>query len=229
MTGQALSHFRCWLPTQLFAFLRLMDVEAIGGPAESVRPYGLCDYGRYARQDVGKPQCEVEWSRRLAKLLRGAGLSVETEARYPVTDDLPDSRLRCDLVLQLDQGQRLWVEVKGAWRSYWGGNSKIYRGYLLHPLVPGVDPKSHSVPLDLKKLSSLRPPQAHHIGQILIGFESLEDPMGEDVATLIRLAGLSSWQSASDSWVSPTTPTERVRCWFWWRAGDGWQLPLPPA
>ncbi len=53
----------------LFGFLKQMDAEATT-ITEKGQPTGLSDYGRNARQDISRPQTEVEWSTKLAELLR---------------------------------------------------------------------------------------------------------------------------------------------------------------
>ena len=207
---------------RLFSYLRQMDAEATS-LTDSGNTTGISDYGRHARQDLTRPQNEVEWSKRLAELLIADGVPTETEVAYPV-----HQRKRRDLRLQLDGGQSLTIEVKGAWSDYWGRRNKIYRSYLLHPLLPDLDAtKTHTVPFDLLKLSTLRSPETDFVGQLLIGFESPDDPMDEDVELLKNLANLSEWTESTDTWVSPTVPGQRVRCWFWHRVADGgWTVPV---
>lgn len=196
----------------LFDCLRRMDEEATTLSKRTGRPLGLSDYGRHARPELRKPQCEVEWSRRLAELLNERGIVAAREVPYPER-----KKTRCDLVVRLGESHKLWIEIKGAWRDYWGGSSLIYRSYLLHPLLSGLDSKSHTVPLDLAKLAALRPPEADLVGELLVGFETPEEPMDEDVASLVSLAGLAAWQLQTDTWISPTVDGQRVRCWFWSR------------
>ena len=201
-----------------FELLRKMDEEATT-ISEKGEPTGLSDYGRHARPELKKPQCEVEWSRRLGELLRPHFSGVEAEFPYPSYALLPNmKRQRCDLVITLSDGQRVWLEIKGAWRDYWGGQSGIYRCYLLFPLDPSADAgKSHTVPFDLQKLGALQRPDAHHVAELLIGFEKPDDPMGEDIQTLTDLAGLSDWAGSTDTWDSPTVAGQRVRTWLWHR------------
>lgn len=203
----------------LFKALRLMDAEAVTLLA-SGGPTGLSDYGRHARHDLRKPQAEVEWSRRIAALLRIAGFGVQTEVPYPAyAVPVKRRRQRCDLVIDLGEEGKLWLEVKGAWRDYWGGNSGIYRCYLLFPLDPRFDlGKDHTVPFDLAKLNGLGQPEAQHVAELLIGFENLNDPMSEEIDTLIQLARLQEWQSATDTWESTVVPSQRIRVFLWHRA-----------
>jgi hypothetical protein len=214
---------------RLFALLRQMDAEATSR-TQSGNPTGLSDYGRHARSDLARPQNEVEWSKRLAQLLSSGGVPTTSEVEYPDQSHLPRRRRkRRDLRLQLDGSRTMSIEVKGAWSDYWGRRNIIYRSYLLHPLVPGLDAsKTHTVPFDLLKLSRLRRPETDFVGQLLIGFEKPADPMDPDVETLKALAGLSKWSESSDAWESSTVPGQRVCCWFWHRAADGkWTCPVP--
>lgn len=157
------------------------------------------------------------WSQRIGELLPERGFPTRVEAPYP---SLP--RCKCDNVVTLEDGATLWLENKGAWRDYWfaRGGMLIYRSYLLHPLVPNLDKsKTHTVPLDLKKLGTLSPPHADQVGVLLVGFERADDPMDKDVAELVALAGLDRppWTSANDAWTDCYRPGHNVRCWLWRR------------
>jgi hypothetical protein len=198
----------------LFKALRLMDREACCTPDGD--PTGLSWYGGFFRPECSKPPTETSWTRRLEQLLPTYGFPTEREVCYP-----HNPRLKCDNVVTLPGGARLWLENKGAWRDYWteNGGLGIYRSYLLHPLVPGLDPKTHTVPLDLKKLSHLRRPAADYIGFLLLGFDTAKDPMDADVARLIRLARLdrSPWVQASTGWRDRYRRGRRVLVWLWCR------------
>ena len=197
---------------RVFDCLRRMDCEAT--TIVKGAPTGLNWYGGYA----GNRQTEPQWSRRLVELLRADGLDAKRECRYP---GLP--RARCDVVIDLGAGETLWLEIKGAWKEYWRqqGNEWIYRSYLLHPLVAGLDKtKTHTAPLDLKKLETLTRRDAAYVGMLLVGFDSDTAPMDADVAELVRLAGLEMqpWTTVSTGWPDPHRPGCRVRCWLWHRA-----------
>ena len=201
----------------LFQSLHEIDEEA-STMLDGV-PTGLNWYGGHARPDQKKPQTEPYWTRRLAEILSARGLPTTRKERYPVDGA---SRGRCDLVVTLDGDRRLWIEIKGAWREWWRrtGSLGIYRAYLLHPLVPGLAPKSHTVPLDLQKLSRLSTNHADHVALLLVGFDSVESPMDDDVSELMRLAGLNlmPWTTVSTGWPDQRRLGERVRCWCFHRA-----------
>ena len=206
------------LPVHIFKYLRRMDEDATT-VTNTGSPAGLNDYGRHARPDSKRPSAEVEWSNRLATMLLEDGTSTQREVQYPKADG-PGRKKRCDLLVTAEGGATVWIEVKGAWRDYWRGGG-IYQSYLLHPLVAGLDKtKTHTVPLDLLKLSTLRSPAADFVAELVVGFERPDDPMDGDIAKLVSLAGLSDWATASDSWMSPTVQGQRVRCWFWHRAAE---------
>lgn len=204
------------LTQALFSALRQMDVEAVT-LLGSGAPTGLSDYGRHARPELKRPQAEVEWSRRVAQLLRIEGFAVTTEVPYPAyAVPVTRRRQRCDLVIDLGEDGKLWLEVKGAWRDYWGGKSGIYLCYLLFPLAPEYDlGKDHTVPFDLAKLKALKQPEAQHVAELLIGFERHDDPMDTEIGSLIRLAELDQWQTHVDAWDSTVVPSQRIRAWLW--------------
>ena len=205
----------------LFACLRLMDAEAITVRDGAVT--GLSWYGAHSQHGRPKPRTEPEWMVRLARLLEELGLHTIREAMYP--DLTKNTKNRCDLLMYMPNGEKVWVEVKGAWKEYWRNHSEsIYRSYLLHPLVPGLDQtKTHTVPLDLEKLARLHKPEADHVGMLVVGFDSTNAPMDDDIRELCRLSGLGSdpWQTFTDGWDDARRPLERVRCWLWIR-------PAPP-
>ena len=199
----------------LFQVLRKMDSEAAVTAKRS--PTGLNWYGGHYEPEKKRPRSEVCWSLRLAELLPEHGYPTRAEVPYK---SLP--RCKCDDVITLKNGQTLWLENKGAWKDYWVKQRKlgIYRSYLLHPLLPGLDAsKTHTVPLDLQKLAILEKPEADHVGLLLLGFDTNDAPMAADVADLVRLAGFdrTPWTAASDHWPDPHRTGGNVCCWLWSR------------
>jgi hypothetical protein len=195
----------------LFNLLRQMDAEAV--PTAAGAPTGLNWYGGH----IDTRQTEPAWSKRLVELLRKEGFTADCECRYD-----KDSRDRCDVVINLPEKGKFWIELKGAWKEYWRlkKNDFIYRSYLLHPLVAGLDEsKSHTVPLDIKKLERLPRTEAAFVGVLLIGFDSDEAPMDADAAELIAAAGLGlePWSTAATGWRDSHRTGGRVRCWFWYK------------
>jgi hypothetical protein len=202
----------------LFDCLRRMDAEAdttCGG-----EPTGLNYYGAHARPELKKPQTEPKWSKRLATLLRESGYDAQAEVPYPNLP--PGKRNRCDVVVSTPQGDRLWLELKGAWKHYWmtHGEAWIYRSYLLHPLIEGLDTKSHTAALDIEKLKTITAADGTHVGLLLVGFDSVEHDMDGDVAELVRLATLDSttWYAANIAWCDARRKDENVKAWAWLRS-----------
>lgn len=200
------------VPPILFRLLQRIDAEAT--TVKNGAPTGLNWYGGH----VGTRQTEPQWSKRIVELLRAEGFTAECECSYGA-----GTRERCDVVITLPEIGKLWIEVKGAWKEYWreiGKSDLLYRSYLLHPLVAGLDKtKTHTVPLDLEKLARLSQTDAAYVGMLLVGFDSDAAPMDGDVAQLVELArlGLHPWTTAATAWVDPQRPGQRVRCWFWCR------------
>lgn len=196
----------------LFKLLRQMDTAAV--PNKAGVATGLNWYGGH----LDTKQSEPNWSKHLVELLRKEGIAAHCECRY---DKI--SRDRCDVVITLPEIGKFWIEIKGAWKEYWrqkGKNDLLYRSYLLHPLVAGLDKsKTHTVPLDMQKLARLSKDEATFVGVLLIGFDSDEAPMDQDVAELVALAqlGLHPWMTAGTGWPDQYRPGCRVRCWMWYR------------
>ena len=180
--------------------LKAMDAEAqlVNG-----KPTGLNDYGRWARQDLKRPQTEVEWTRELARRL-----NCKREVGYP---SVP--KKRCDLVME-----NCWIEVKGLWPAYWekmGGRS-IYEAYLFDPLKPYPSlKKSHTAARDVAKLRSLPAAEAPVVGLVLIGFDTIAAPCDEDVKEFTKLTGLETWWQGSASWADAYLPGQTVKVWGW--------------
>lgn len=204
------------LASHIFHCLRCMDAEAT-----TVRdgfPTGLYWYGGHVHPEQSRPHTEPNWVHHLAERLGREGVDAQCEVTYPSR-----SRRRCDLVVTLPDGSSLWLEVKGAWKEYWrrlGRGDRLYRSYLLHPLVPGLDQtKTHTAALDLKKIEALDGVEAGRAGLLLIGFDSLAAPMDGDVAELIALAGLDAdpWRVHYAAWSDPHRVGETAKCWFWHR------------
>jgi hypothetical protein len=201
------------LAQQILGSLRAMDAEAV--PRSDGKLTGLWWYGGHARPELKRPQTEVEWSRRLAALLSNAGYTTRRETAYPGTP-----RDRCDLVALLPDGRRVWIEVKGAWKDYWVARRghAIFRGYLLHPLVPyPALGKRHTAALDLEKLGRLGPSSADLVAFLLVGFDRPDAPLDADLAEFVGLAGLGRdpWSGATDSWTD--VQQRGVHPHVWWR------------
>lgn len=197
----------------VFESLRRMDAEA-----EVLRdgnPTGLSWYAGFSRPELKRPRTEPEWSLRLAILLSECGFPSHAERTYPT------SRKKCDLVIEVPELGRLWLEVKGAWKQWWvdRGNEFTYRSYLFHPLLPGLDSsKKHTAAFDLKKLDAVSRDNGSHVGLLLVGFDG-DAEIGPDIDAFRRLAELDAnvWSEFSDWWPDEHRSGEFVRCWLWIR------------
>ncbi len=195
----------------LLAALRQMDAEANTTFKNS--PTGLNFYGGYFRPTLKRPPTETSWTRRLKEILTTVGYPTKAEVHYP------GSKRKCDNVVTMPDGSLLWLENKGAWKQYWidYGNTGIYRSYLFHPLKPGLMKKTHTVPHDLQKLATLKKPDAHRVGYLLIGFDSVNAPMQDDVCELAALAKLDAarWMAFTTSWSDGYRPGQCIHVWLW--------------
>lgn len=126
----------------------------------------------------------------------------------------PGRKKTCDLVVTLEDGPTVWIELKLAWKAWQNcsgsvGHSSAYKPYLL-----GSKHKTHSAADDFAKLVDLAPPTAH-IGFLLIGFDSVESPMDTEVAALVRDAHSKGWTAQHLMWPDRRSSTCRIHCWFW--------------
>jgi hypothetical protein len=182
-------------------------------------PTGLAWYGGYREPLKKRPRTEPCWSQRLAELLPRFGFTAAAEVRYP-----GGGRNKCDVVAYDERGITTWIEVKGAWKEYWRGKSEwIYRSYLLHPLLPGLDAtKTHTAALDLRKLQRLTRPPADRIALLVVGFDSSEAPMDPDIVEFANVAKLGGppWQVTTSGWADAYRLGGSVKCWMWERPVD---------
>jgi hypothetical protein len=123
------------------------------------------------------------------------------------------TRQLVDLRIQLPDDSYFWLEIKGSWPVCFSGTPpgvpyvwSRYRSYLLEDTFD-----------DLQKLSALRPPDAHHLGLMLIGFDTpfhrLDDTMAE-----FELKVPIGWARTEPAeWIEPHYGT-RARVWLWHKA-----------
>ena len=76
---------------------------------------------------------------------------------------------------------------------------------------------THTVPHDLRKLAALKKPHANHVGYLLLGFDSVADPMVDDIRELATLARLDAapWTAFTASWPDAYRSGNRVHVWLW--------------
>jgi len=92
----------------LLRSLRSMDQEA----ARLINgfPYGLYGYKEYLR--IRSRKYEDVWSVRLLELAIEAGFTGKTQVSYPNR-----RAKKCDLVFEVGPDERIWIEVKTAWKA----------------------------------------------------------------------------------------------------------------
>ena len=202
----------------LCRFLRQMDEEAVTQYEEGGRMWtaGLRQYHRHFQPLRGsKVRCEVAWAKRLIELFSGQGISVD-EAPYPAYA-VPTAKKRqwTDLRIRLSHDEYFWLEVKGSWPVCFDADADgqvtpyvfgRYRSFLLD------DTRA-----DFGKLSALKPPEAHHIGILLIGFDNPLRTLDADVLTLEQNVPPGWHRLGPSVWSEPYYGT-RVQCWLWHRS-----------
>lgn len=193
-------------------FCTLLTMQAEAAPSAEGYPTGLAWYGKFRNPNQTKPQTEPSWSQRLAELLSKASYPTIPENPYPAISGQPRVQF-CDNVITLPDGSTLWLENKGAWKTYWRqrGNVAKFRSHLFT--------SNNSAAHDVTKIATLCRPSANYIGILLLGFDSLDDPMGGDIDEFRITAQLNSadWTEASMHLPDRWRPRERVHAWFWWR------------
>jgi len=185
-------------PTQMERFAKIVqrslrEMDAIADAKILGSRAGLCNYAAFRQLN----HVERAWSLGLAEHLTKAGFPSDTEVSYPT-----QPRKKCDVVAELPHKERVWVEVKPAWRCWYAeGRQKwnsmgIYRSYLLGPLEPGLS-RSHSAAQDFDKLETLISGRGQYLGVVLIGFDEFGGPLTSDVDELVRRKRLveKGWHS----------------------------------
>jgi hypothetical protein len=187
------------------AFQALRDMDA-------ACPTGLCNYvsvSPYAGK-TRKDEPAMTW-----------GVTAALAKRWQVQQcehDYPQGGGRCDRVVELSDGSRLWLEVKLAWRSWFYGvvkwnDNRSYEGYM------GGAHHSHSVAGDFAKLERIGRDHARYVALLVIGFDAVDGKMTKDMAALAQRENLQQrgWHLLSDAWVTMQCGKCWNRCWFGWR------------
>jgi hypothetical protein len=188
---------------QTFRGLREMDVQSATG---------LCDYvacSPYAGK-TRKDEAAITWG--ITEVLRKRWHIEQCEHAYPVGGG------RCDRIVQLSDGSRLWLEIKLAWRTWFYEVVKhnapfMYNGYF------GGEHHSHSVAHDLAKMERIGRDHARYLALLVVGFDGRDGKMADDMTALADREGLMKrgWHLLSESW--PTRQSDECwnRCWLAWR------------
>ncbi len=156
---------------------------------------------------------EEDWCVDIAERLNRT-LPVSATASRKKGNYYPGSRQSVDLLVKFPDRPTLWLESQGAWKSCFGDTGKsnpAYRKHLLHE-----DPKEHSALSDiLSKLTQIATP-GDFVGELLIGFDSVQSPMDAEIAELIERAGLNRhpWESYHLRWSNPNDSRYSFGCWL---------------
>jgi len=144
--------------------------------------------------------------------------------RYPTAAEnhLGSTRKWCDLLVNLDDRDRLWIEIKLAWKAWFncvGGPTYSNRNYL--PYLQG-DNHTHSFRGDLEKLSGPGWGPNDYRAVCLIGFDCIQQPMDNEVSHVVQPAnqGVAKmsciWNSMAERhWKDRRNPDFRINTWCW--------------
>jgi hypothetical protein len=203
----------------LFQFLHQMDNEAKTPVGEGFRA-GLVNYPRHRGMEPGNEEKSIK--RRLRELFTQSNWPAKTEVRYP-----GEARKKCDIVVSVPGDAKLWLEIKLAWKAWFSAakgkieynSESIYRSYLLGPLYGGLE-KSHSAMQDIEKLGRLGHLEAEYVAGLLVGFDSTDSPMAQDVEDLVdkcELLGKGWLVFGPEIWSDRNCEKCRFCCWCWIR------------
>ena len=129
----------------------------------------------------------------------------------------PKSGRNCDLILRLPGDRRLWLETKIAWWTWPASAGAVNSGLCTKHLTSVTDNSAYR---DITEKLPLVTNEADFVGELIIGFDSLEHPLDALVHRLVREAGVSGpdWMTFYSDWPNPQDSAYRVRTWLWCRA-----------
>jgi hypothetical protein len=194
-----------------------MDDEAttVYPTSYGTRPAGLHQYHKHFQRTFGgSVRCEPSWSQRIRTILCNQGMSVRAEVRYPEysASYQKKKRMWCDLCIDLDSGERLWIEVKGSWPVWFNrsdGQNTAYLWKTYHPYL------FTDTAADFGKLSTLKRPDAHWIGVLLIGFDTPLLRLDSEVEAMVRETAPTWAPLVFPEWEEPHYGT-RAKVWLWY-------------
>jgi hypothetical protein len=144
--------------------------------------------------------------------LMSAGLHAALEVPYPL-----NPRRSCDLVIDLSNSGRLWVELKVAWKAWFNCQGPAnYRNPSYLPYLQGKS-RTHSFRHDFEKLGGDWPVE-NHPAICLIGFDCANAPMDDEVKSVVR--GICDdgayWQAVTERhWPDRRNDAFRISVWGW--------------
>lgn len=208
MTSSSLSDTeRATAIDRLLESLRAMHDQAEGG---------LQWYYGTRHQAVVKNR----WLKDLSRRLTAASLAIKTNTPYPA-----EAGGRCDLHFTFENKTTLWLEVIGVWKEYMRriGQPRSYKSVLFHPLLPNMEDRSNSVPNCLARLRALDKDATATKGLLLLGFDTPDQSLNQEVRQLEQLADLneSNWSTRNECWTQENDPQARTNLWLWVEKSPG--------
>lgn len=203
----------------LMNFVREID-QACTRPIKGVES-GLCNVKSQFAADVeeGKrkaPPRSVKEEDAITWMM-GEFLNRDGKRRAAPWVVYPTTRKTCDLVVDLQSGGRLWLEVKLAWKAWFNCSGTIGRSSSYIPYLLGSKHKTHSTADDFGKLQKLGPPE-DHLAMLLIGFDTVDGPMDSEVGQFHKTGAADGWVCDRTTWHDRRCPACRINCWFWQHA-----------
>lgn len=197
------------------------------------KPYGLRGYPDYHREEFPGSFRKAAWEE---PLTAGIRLGLEHRGYFATTESAYQMGGRCDLVVALNDSERVWIECKAAFRQCLGkpmpgspydynydGDNWYDPGRGRDSWVAGV---ADIAGKDVPKLLSLSSDEARYVGVLLLGFDLKCAPLtNQELDELLRPC-LDEWKPAhgltegvtwDDSYPIRRDRGFRERAWFWYR------------
>jgi hypothetical protein len=222
--------------THVSDVIELIRASLVEMGADAIRdgkPYGLRGYPDFHRECFPGSFRVSAWEEPIT-----AGLSMRLNRKGidACTEQYLPQGGRCDLVLRLNENERLWIEVKTAFRPCLRPNKVAGALYAYHYDGDQLyDPKGTSswiagvgdiAKKDFKKLQLLTKPLADHVGILLLGFDMKTWPLTDQELYTLLPPELDSWTPAHVDRSGLMLPDQypvrgakgfRDRLWFWHR------------
>lgn len=160
---------------------------------------------------------ETRWSNELAEVMNARGVRTTHQGPYR------GSRKTCDLVACLGGTAELWIEIKGAWlvtRPFVHADGRRIGGTKNSSYMKHLFREGESALNDVTvKLAGISGPDKY-VGFLLIGFDSVQLRMDQEIGELEAKGQLASgqWARLYREWPNQLDQDYRIRCWFWYRS-----------
>jgi hypothetical protein len=184
------------LSKKLFEYLHVMDDEA-GTPSGKRNHAGLTG------------QSERNWNDGLKQLLIKDEPNTYREYPYPDSDE------RCDIVVKTSDSKTIWLEIKAAWKRWFGSDSGEIEESYPNGYLSGN--KGHTAAKDIMKLDKLDSKAADYIALLIIGLDSSGAPITSNIEKMIEKENLrkKGWNILGpEIWSDRNHPNCRYNLWF---------------